>query len=384
MGENKFLLIDDLAHKGWRSALELSVIKKSNTLDVALTYEDAIEKLKHDWTVIFLDMRLTEKDHHSTEYAQLSGFTILKNIKSDFTNINFATPIILFTASNKIWNVDLFNQYSIEGFYIKEHPNYFVSNIQSRKNLENLQDLFTNSLYINKRTKNIWKLCVDILKKLDNHDYFKGQDKRDVNIKARIKDKLKLGYGQLFKRTNQLEKEQLLNYNEALSFLVFWSILEELTKGYTDFNSTWNGNYERKGSWKFRNTEYFIERGKNKITLNFSRQKDGLKKDYKDYDEETEEYKEYIYLKDIKPINLSTQIYSLMSAYSINQKAFSDLILEFRNINDYRNEIDFIHSSVLNIFTKNLVEEESVIKAYDMNIKILEFINKLLELPFKS
>lgn len=385
MKENKYLLIDDLATKGWKSALELSVIKDSGILEVALTYDEAIEKLKSEWSVVFLDMRLTELDHKLNDFTELSGYRILQTMKGNFRNVNFATPVILFTASNKIWNIDLFNQYSIEGYYIKEHPNYSISKEQSRNNLENLQALFANSLVYDKKRKNIWSLCVKVIDQLEKHPYFKGQNPRDVNVKNRINDKIKLGYAQLFKRINKLEKELLLNYNEAMSFIVFWSILEEISKGFVDFNETFvenrTGKYERKGNWKFRNKEYFIERGLYKVTVNMEFKGKVPHKKHVTYLEEKEniEYKKYTE----SIINLSSQIFSLIAAYSRDEVQFKDVALRFQNINDYRNKVDFIHSDLVNIFKMDLYNEKFVAKAFSKNVEILELINEILSFPIK-
>jgi hypothetical protein len=385
MKQNKYLLIDDLATKGWKSALELSVIKDSGILEVALTYDEAIEKLKSEWSVVFLDMRLTELDHKLNDFTELSGYRILQTMKGNFRNVNFATPVILFTASNKIWNIDLFNQYSIEGYYIKEHPNYSISKEQSRNNLENLQALFANSLVYDKKRKNIWSLCVKVIDQLEKHPYFKGQNPRDVNVKNRINDKIKLGYAQLFKRINKLEKELLLNYNEAMSFIVFWSILEEISKGFVDFNETFvenrTGKYERKGNWKFRNKEYFIERGLYKVTVNVEFKGKVPHKKHVTYLEEKEniEYKKYTE----SIINLSSQIFSLIAAYSRDEVQFKDVALRFQNINDYRNKVDFIHSDLVNIFKMDLYNEKFVAKAFSKNVEILELINEILSFPIK-
>lgn len=380
MKENKYLLIDDLATKGWKSALELSVIKDSGTLEVALTYDEAIEKLKTEWSIIFLDMRLTEYDHNLNDFTELSGYRILQSMKNNFRNVNFATPVILFTASNKIWNIDLFNQYSIEGYYIKEHPNHSISKEQSRNNLENLQALFANSLVYDKNRKNIWSLCVKIIDQLEKHPYFKGQNPRDVNVKNRINDKIKLGYAQLFKRPNKLEKEMLLNYNEAMSFIVFWSILEEISKGFIDFNETYvenrSGKYERKGNWKYRNKEYFIERGLYKVTVNLDFKGKIPHKKYVTYREEEENIEFRRFSESI--INLSTQIFSLIAAYSRDEVQFQIIASKFQKINDYRNKVDFIHSDLVNIFKMDLYNENDAAKAYSKNVEILELINEIL------
>ena len=129
----KFLLIDDLALSGWKSILEKAVIKQENNLDIALNYSEALDKIKYEWDLIFLDIRLEESDHYIKNIEEFSGYKILKKIKEDFISINYSTPIILLTASSRIWNIDKFQDLGVNYFYIKEHPDLMFSQINSRE-----------------------------------------------------------------------------------------------------------------------------------------------------------------------------------------------------------------------------------------------------------
>src|SRR5699024_5909359 len=108
------------ALKGWKEVLEKADLKETLSLDYALSYEMALEKIEESYELIFLDIRLTEKDHLESNFENFTGFKILKKIKKDFLSANFSTPIILLTASNKIWNIEAFKQYGVDEFYIKE------------------------------------------------------------------------------------------------------------------------------------------------------------------------------------------------------------------------------------------------------------------------
>ena len=183
------------------------------------------------------------------------------------------------------------------------------------------------------------------------------QDERYSNVKKRIIDKIKLGYYYLFKESTEMEKEKLLANNESIAFIIFWSILEEIVKGYTDIDETWNEEeeYKRKDNWKFRNNKFFIRDGKNITDPND-------KEDYNIY------------------VNLSTQVEGLISCYiedSSKQNFYKEV--KFRKINKYRNHIDYIHSSVLNIFTKELIEDKNVEECFKKNKEILTFIKDILE-----
>lgn len=365
----KILLIDDLSEKGWKSILELAVTKERESIEIASNTEEAYFKLNNKYDVIFLDMRLSEEDHKVKNVEEYSGFKLLKHIKKEFTSINFSTPIILFTASTKIWNIDKFKEYGVDSFYIKEHPDHIFSEDFSKENLKNLQTDFLNLLTLGKFRENVWNFCTLILNTLNENKYFNSQGTRDQKIKKRIQDKVKLGYGHLFVSITKLEKDLLLFDKEALSFIIFWSILEEISKGFTEFNATWNAKYERAGSWKFRNKQFFIEYipSENHCIINydsFNKKSNQIKEDNKYYN---------------GVINLSEQIYSLLYAYS-DKENFEILSKQFKNINSYRNKVDYIHSSELNIFTKDLFDVSEISLKQNKILEVLEFINSILKL----
>ncbi len=364
----KYLIIDDLAHSGWKSILEKAIIKTEEELAAATNYDEAIEKIQYKYDIIFLDVRLTEEDHKIKNIYEYSGFKILKEIRKEFKSINFSTPIILITASNKIWNIDLFRNHGVDAYYIKEHPDNFINNESSRENLTNFQVKFIELIEISKKKKQIWESCNHIIEVIDSHQYFKNKNDKYYNIKSRIIDKLLLGYSILFQSTSAVSKEILLSNNETLSFIVFFSILEEISKGFTKISDTWNDKYERQGNWKFRNNEYFIE-------LNYKSK--SFKLNY--YKKTKNQNFEIDKLKDFKVIGLSDQIYSLLFAYNV----MSELEEDFREVNRYRNEVDYIHGSVNNILNKKLIIQEEIEKSFEMNIKILSLIKEIFEIKIK-
>jgi len=377
----KYLLIDDLAESGWKSILEKVVIKEEGSLDIATSFDAAAEKIKKVWDVIFLDLRFSEHDHGVTSIEHYTGFRILKEIRKGFNEINFCTPIILITASNKIWNIEALRDNGIDGFYIKEHPDYRFDKETSRQNLENLQASFLDLKRTGFKRREIWELCSSINSRLVDHTYFKTQDKRYSNIKERIISKIKLGYVQLFKQQTNIEKSIFRSYNESFSFITFWSILEEITKGFSDISETWDSNYKRNTNWKFRNTEYFIESNGDGIVLNYSKDTFGsYKKGLTSYDSSANESKKY---SGDSLINLSEQVYSLLAAYSADDASFQKLCNSFKPLNKFRNDNDFIHSSVLNIVSRELISDSAITDAYQKNVEILKFIEAFFDLPTK-
>lgn len=367
----KILLIDDKANEGWKQLLQKVFPIPGMMIETATDFKTAMNKISDKYDLIFLDVRLNSQDHENHIVEEFSGYKILKEIKKKFLSENFATPIILLTASNKIWTIDAFRNYGVDGYYIKEHPDNIFDRETSRQNYNNFKENFKRLIRIGNKRNEIWNLSKEIIDKISTHNYFQG-DKRYENVKSRIIDKLKLGYVYLFKEQSIIEKDLLKTNNESLAFIIYWSILEELVKGFTDINSTWNSvTYERKVNWKFRNKDYFIEnRNDGNININYSNKTKTYKKEITSYKIDEFNYK--------RPF-LSQQVNALLASYADSQK-FKKLSSDFTSINEFRNEIDFIHSQIKTIFEKQLIREENLKNAYDKCINVLSFISDILEL----
>lgn len=371
----RILLIDDNSNKGWKQILERVFPIPDLKVDVAINLLEAETKIEDIYDLIFLDVRLDEQDHDIANPTEFTGYRILEKIRNEFLNPNFATPIILITATNKIWNVDVFRNYGVDGYYIKEHPDYIFDKKTSKQNYDNLKRKFIELREVGQKRKEVRKLSKDIIEKILNHSYFKGNNKYE-NVKNRIIDKLKLGYDNLFNEPNKLEKEVLKTNNEAIAFIIYWSILEEIVKGYSSYLNWELPDYTFSGNWKFRNNEYFIEKGNDKIFVNLSKDINGNWRP-----KSVELNIENIDIKYLNgKINLSEQVYSLLTAYKKDNEQFKELSREFSIINTFRNKIDFIHSKIRNIYERSLIGKNDSAEQYDFCIKQLKFINKILSL----
>lgn len=372
----KILLIDDKANYGWKQLITKMFPFQGISIDTALDYDSALNQIENKYDIIFLDVRLSAEDHDNKNVVEFSGFKILKVIRKEFTAINFSTPIILLTATNKIWNIDAFRNYGVDAYYIKEHPNYIFDKETSKQNYLNLKENFNRLLEEGNRRNEIWYLSKNIINKVSSHYYFKG-DKKYENVKNRIIDKIKLGFVYLFKEQTQIEKDLLKTNNEALAFIIYWSILEEIIKGYTEYN-TWDSMGNFLGSWKFRNKEYFVEKLNNgNLKVNISKNEGKhFVKNYIEYKQNDNNFKKY----EDGYINLSEQVYSLLAAYSKNIQDFNQKSREFGEINSFRNNVDFIHSNIRNIYEKELINAQDLKEHYDYCKKNLKFIKSILDL----
>ena len=220
------LLIDDEAASGWAVVLA-KVLFPNDKLESADNRAEAIEKLAaKQYDLIFLDIRFGEGDHLDLiPVENMVGYKILnEEIRGEFDRKNFTTPVIVFTASNKVWNIDGMKSVGADAYYCKEHPDqldvgFSVSNFEKLiKDCNNLYSVGLERLRIWSRIKDIVALSE---KSIENKI-----------IQERIFEKLKIGYGLMFREISKFENEKLLFRNESVAFIVFWSILEEIS---TDF-----------------------------------------------------------------------------------------------------------------------------------------------------
>ncbi len=239
--DKKILLIDDEHNKGWSDVLE-KVFKNGDFQFVNhdnLSSQDFINKAKKTalnkaWDLILLDLRLnpTEEDDNNyiTEPKTFSGTKLLNEIKDN----NSGTQIIIFTASNKAWNMQELINLGADGYYIKEAPEF------------NFTDKITKNHY-NKFKKNV----SDCFKKdfLRNHfDYKK-------NINNYVNEKIE-------STTNDAFINFLKNLNNQFALA---------------FESSLNINFEKKSSIDIAFIMYFqcfeiIQRYHNKKNYNLNKQ----------------------------------------------------------------------------------------------------------------
>ncbi|MBC7571094.1 MAG: hypothetical protein H7319_15355 [Spirosoma sp.] len=136
----KVLLIDDNADKGWEKVLKkiFNFSDKNPTLDekgnpTFVTINEKVSSYdkfsdenkrtieEQDFDLYLVDLRLNGQDEDDTsETKNFSGATVLQKIKS----INAGNQVIMFTASNKAWNMRtlLNGENAADGYYIKESP----------------------------------------------------------------------------------------------------------------------------------------------------------------------------------------------------------------------------------------------------------------------
>lgn len=374
----KVILIDDEANNGWREIVE-KVLFNNAPIEVALNAEEAKEKLNQSsYDLILLDLRFGEVDHANTRVEYFGGYTILKQyVRNSFDSLNFSTPVILFTASNKAWNIFEMLENGVDEFYIKEHPDTAMDLDFSRQNYKRLKTAVPELIAIGIRRKEVWNKILSII------NYTK-MNIDNSNIKIRIEEKLKIGYGLLFRNPTKVENELLLFNNEINAFIVFWSILEEIAKDSFKDNWIMAGSDEGKmhdNKWILRNGRRFVEDlrvinyGEISGVVKVGLQWDKVKGRYLAQDTELSPSDRNVPFYTGK-LGLALQMYAvlLLGKNWPAEKAAGLL----KPLNEYRNEIDFIHSSVTAIFTKQLAASQNDQNAYGKCIEVLNFIEEVV------
>lgn len=249
----KFLLIDDEADKGWEFALShyLSLCSRFETIPERIDsyegysdhYKRLIEEGDHD--VVFLDLRLNGPDEEKDiQPSDFSGMSVLKKIKS----INPGTQVIMFTASNKSWNLKALLDAGADGYYVKPSPEFYTegyidANFQSLSGAIRhcLNRLYLRPLF--ERLKKLSKVCDGSI------------------ISQEISDAIKSHLEISFSMLSNANKRSQYSY----AFLALFGVVEEFVQFFITSNSDGDliyyddlglGEDVRVGNWLIRNNRF--------------------------------------------------------------------------------------------------------------------------------
>ena len=233
----RILLIDDEADKGWDDVMckmlpnsEFKTIQEQVPDYESLSdgAKRQIESGKYD--LIFLDLRMngvTEEDTIGPN--EFSGMKILKAIK----NQNKGNQVIMFTASNKAWNMKALLDEGADGYYIKESPEYAFPQSYSLNNAKTLCDNIEYCFSVSLAQRNIWQSIKEVKQVMESNNlankYFSGMEVMDgLKYQTLISTELDVVWGLL--RSNQAKKEQL-------SMLSLFKILEFMNEFFYTTNN---------------------------------------------------------------------------------------------------------------------------------------------------
>jgi CheY-like chemotaxis protein len=234
----KILYIDDEKDKGW------------NELFCALFYDNVINKVEDyeslgsefhelereeiinlsvnkakDFDLVILDFRLTEDDFYESDPKKITGYKILEGIKAH----NKGIQVVIFSATNKVWNLQALQDAGADGFIVKESPENSLDSHFTVESLKNVTSIIDNCFK--------YKFLKDI---------FRSQKSLVIDLVDRKNYK---------KRTDFLPKEfvdevlkwlQIANNNLAVnkteagittSFILYFSLIENIANRLIDVDN---------------------------------------------------------------------------------------------------------------------------------------------------
>ena len=222
--EFNYLLIDDEAQKGWGEVLkELMPNAKATVYDKrTATYEYLPEDIRMniaagEFEIIFLDLRMNGVEEDSIIAPnEFSGMKILNDIKK----INPGIQVIMFTATNKAWNVKAMLDAGANGYYMKESPEYQFKINYSKQNAKSLYDMILECLD-NSYLQEVYEKIDKLNKSLSG----------DLKISNDIIEQLKLAFNLIVKAKSDAEI--------AFSYIALEQVLEIcssyfITKNYVN------------------------------------------------------------------------------------------------------------------------------------------------------
>lgn len=261
----KVWYVDDEWEKGWDVVLKKIFSSLTNlSLQIAkCNYKDSSSEDILDYChselntidpdIVLLDLRLCDSDFYNDNgTTDLTGYKLLKIIKE----FNPGIQVIVFTASNKVWNLIELQNENADSFVLKASP-YFQ---QDPKYVSRSIDNFITSL-INASEKKFIKELVNKcrhIEKVLNKTNIPEADDFNLFI-ADLKKKIELCLSTL--TLINLEKSKTLD----ISFLSFYNFLECFVNHYIHFED----HHFCIGYDEVQVNEFTIIKGKLKIHREF-------------------------------------------------------------------------------------------------------------------
>ena len=237
----KILLIDDEADKGWDDVLrkmlpnsEFKTIQEQvpNYESLSDGAQKTIESGKYD--LIFLDLRMNGVAEEDTlRPDEFSGMKILKAIKEK----NKGNQVIMFTASNKAWNMKALLDAGADGYYIKESPEYTFPASYSESNARELCASINQCLE-NGYLRNVYSKVKIIKELIQDSQCF-------ANRTDEILGSIDIAYDLLAQSNAKQEYK-------AYSYLQLFLVIEEFVKNPAVFDTSEDGLYLYNGEQRYR------------------------------------------------------------------------------------------------------------------------------------
>lgn len=242
----KILYIDDEAEKGWYEIF-YKIIEDENKIYFRYLDEEFNEKSKEeiinisvkkvvdeDFDLVILDFRLHKDDFENINITEVTGYQILKKIKEH----NNGIQVIIFSATNKVWNLQALQDAGSDGFIIKESPSNSTDSKFTKQSINNLTksiELCLNMTFLKVAFKIIQEIKIHLFKISNDCNEKEFEKLFKLKFKNEIFIQLDIIYDCLKKSSIDISTEfKDENSYLNLSFISIFKIIELINDYYTD------------------------------------------------------------------------------------------------------------------------------------------------------
>ena len=225
------LYVDDEADEGWYELLcniiyDVNKIKEFDYVGSQIKSMSEVEIINHvmnkvkssNVNVVILDLRLHPSDFDNANIKDITGYKLLREIK----HYNRGIQVLMFSATNKIWNLQALQKAEVDNFIMKEAPELSYG-----------EDTTTQSI------------CqfVNALSECSRHTYKyviweKIQKEKEYINKLRRKNKINLEYAKAVEVLLTMTEDALfskdLQYAYATAFMNLFRIIEATANEWID------------------------------------------------------------------------------------------------------------------------------------------------------
>ena len=226
IGKGKVLYIDDEWNKGWEVVLNQLMLSSSDI--IFETYKNDFKDkatevilaeckqkiISSNPDIVLLDLRLSDSDFLSnTKSNELTGYKVLREIKL----INPGIQVLIFTASNKVWNFTELQQAGADGFILKESPELSADADYSKGAIEKLASSLTVAFKMSFLKRVYLKTKeIESLKLI-------GTSEEELEFRTRLKNNLDIAFKLL------METKYSIKYFKY-AYLQLFQIIEDFIK----------------------------------------------------------------------------------------------------------------------------------------------------------
>lgn len=257
----KVLLIDDEANKGWYEIF-CSLLYDNNPDTIEFHYVDddlfrhksqeeiialSIEKIKEVKglpDVIILDLRIHPLDIEAESIQEMTGFKLVEKIKE----INPGIQVLIFSATNKVWNLQALQKSGADGFILKESPENSNDSSFTKKSIEKMLQTLNYSLEFT-FLKDFYNKHEELKTELvPRKNYKKSPKPLPKEFVDEVLKWLEMSYNIL--------GSGLSDINKASAFIMLFSVLENLSNRVIDVENPKRIDYPNSKShfeFEFRN-----------------------------------------------------------------------------------------------------------------------------------